>query len=92
LLGALGYFEYQSRSEDLVTVYNKNSGVERIILDGKEFVYCKFDRSELVFLGEKGFSMIRSKADNVRVSFEENAGLTLVSCRRCIMILVQGRL
>jgi len=73
----LGYFEYQRRDPNLATVYNKNFGVERIIVDGKEFVDCKFDRSELVFLGTKSFSMIRSKGTNVRFSFEGNSALTI---------------
>ena len=73
----LFYLDYQSKSTDLETIYNKNFGVERVILDGKKFVDCKFDRSELVYLGKKNFHLIRTTHVNTRLAFEDNAALTV---------------
>ena len=82
IIGYFFYLDYKSKSADLETVYNKNFGVERVILDGKEFVDCKFDRSELVFLGKKSFRLIRTKQIDTRLSFEEHASLTVTVMKK----------
>jgi hypothetical protein len=82
ILGFVVYFEYQRRSPNLVTVYNKNFGVERIVLDGKAFVNCTFDRSELVFLGQKHFHLVRSRLTGVRLKLEGNAQGTIIGLKK----------
>ena len=56
------------------TVANKSFGVQREIIDGKAYVNCEFDGTELVFRGTQvfKFEFIKSKS-MPRFSFEGNA-------------------
>lgn len=53
----------KDRPKPLRTIKGESFGVQRIVVDGKRFVNCKFTKTELVFRGEdgvefKGCSMI----------------------------------
>ena len=72
------YFEYQKRSWNFPAVYGKKFGVERVYLDGKHFVQCEFEGTELVMLGEKPFSMIRNTFKlPVTIKLEGKADITV---------------
>jgi len=42
----------EDRPKPLRTIEGESFGVQRIIVDGKRFVNCKFRKTELVFMGE----------------------------------------
>jgi hypothetical protein len=71
------YSEYQRRSLELTTVFGKEFGVERITIDGKHFVQCKFNGTELIFLGEKPFGMTNNTVISQEFKFEGKASFTL---------------
>lgn len=64
--------------KELETVEGKKFGVQQIEIDGKKFVNCDFDGTELIFKGENGFSLEHNSFDSPpRIKFIENAGTTL---------------
>lgn len=64
--------------KELETVEGQFFGVQQVILDGKRFVNCTFDGSELVFKGKNGFSLESNTFETMpRITFTENAGTTL---------------
>lgn len=66
---------YSNKTKDIV---NKSYGVERVTLDGKHFVNCTFDGTELIFTGKKGFSLTGNHFKTYpRISFDGNAALTI---------------
>jgi hypothetical protein len=66
---------YSNKTKD---VANKSYGVERVVIDGKHFVNCTFDGTELVFTGKRGFSLSGNHfKTNPRISFDGNAALTI---------------
>lgn len=76
-----GYILKQSRPKqptELTTVEGKEFGVQQIEMDGKRFVNCRFDGSELVFRGKNGFGLEHNTFDNPpRISFQDHAAITL---------------
>jgi hypothetical protein len=72
------YFVVQSYSNKTKNIANKNYGVERVIVDGKHFVNCTFNGTELVFTGKRGFSLTKNHfKTQPRISFDGNAALTI---------------
>lgn len=69
----VGVKYYPTKTKDIA---NKSFGVERIVIDGKFFVNCNFNGTELVFLGELPFSMAKNTFYDCRLAFEGNALLT----------------
>ncbi len=65
--------------EELETIEGKQFGVQQIEMDGKNFVNCTFDGSELVFRGINGFSLQESHFKTPpRITFQDYAGNTIV--------------
>lgn len=66
------------KQQELETVEGKNFGVQQIEMDGKRFVNCTFDGSELVFRGTDGFSLEGNRFKTPpRIAFQDYAGNTL---------------
>lgn len=47
----------EDRPKPLRTIEGESFGVQRVLVDGKRFVNCKFSKTELVFRGEAGGSI-----------------------------------
>ena len=47
----------KDRPKPLRTIKGETFGVQRILVDGKRFVNCKFRKTELVYRGEAGVSL-----------------------------------
>ncbi|PAU60833.1 hypothetical protein [Pseudomonas indica] len=64
--------------KQLETVEGKQFGVQQIEVDGKNFVNCTFDGSELVFRGLNGFSLQKNNfVTPPRITFQDYAGNTI---------------
>ncbi len=62
----------------LETIEGENFGVQQVNVDGKRFVNCTFDGSELVFKGLEGFSLEGNTFRTPpKISFDQYAGTTL---------------
>jgi hypothetical protein len=71
------YFAVKSYSARTKDIANKSFGVERVVVDGKHFTNCKFNGTELVFTGARGFSMSHSSGTGARFRFEGPAANTI---------------
>lgn len=60
-----------------VPVVDQDFGVERVIIDGKRFIQCRFSGSQLVFLGDAPFGLERNDLHDIHISFEGSAGLSI---------------
>lgn len=81
LVGAIAFLfrghPFQATKE-FDTIEGKTFGVQSVELDGKNFVNCKFDGSELVFRGRNGFNLQHNHfLTPPRLSFQDYAGQTL---------------
>jgi len=76
LCAPLAYYLYLKSTKKARTITNKEYGVERVIVDGKNLVACTFDNTELVFRGKAITSMSHCKGNIARIAFEDNAILT----------------
>ncbi|MGB8954003.1 MAG: hypothetical protein WCC10_01395 [Tumebacillaceae bacterium] len=64
--------------KDLETIEGVDFGVQQVILDGKRFVNCTFDGTELVFKGTQYFALEKNHFKSPpRIKFEYCAGITL---------------
>jgi hypothetical protein len=64
--------------KELETIEGKKFGVQPIEVDGKRFVNCEFDGSELVFRGENVFSLESNRFNQIpRFRFEGKAANTV---------------
>jgi hypothetical protein len=73
----IGWWVISVRGQKLKPVVGATFGVEKVICDGRHFIDCKFNGTELVFLGTNGFSMQNCGGQVTRISFSGNAGLVL---------------
>ena len=65
-------------TKELETIEGKSFVVQQVEMNGKRFVNCSFDGSELVFRGINGFSLEHNTFEvPPRISFQGNAGTTL---------------
>ncbi|WP_145146576.1 hypothetical protein [Paenibacillus xylanexedens] len=77
------FFKQRSNSQQLlpkglVTIEGEFFGVQQVNLDGKRFVNCKFDGTELIYNGEEVFSLEKNEfISPPRISFRSHAGDTL---------------
>lgn len=55
-------------------VDGKEFGVQRVVLDGRKFVSCKFVGSELVYRGDSPFGLMSCNLDRTFLTFEGGAG------------------
>ncbi|HEY5125460.1 MAG TPA: hypothetical protein VIK14_17150 [Ignavibacteria bacterium] len=78
LFFALNVFEKKS----LTTVVDKVYGTEKVVLDGKKFINCTFNRTELIIKGQKPFVLGNNKFNNVFFKFDGNASLTFDVLRK----------
>lgn len=67
------------RTARLKTIKGVSFGVQRVLLDGKRFVNCTFDRSELFYRGEAGCELKNNTLKDVHITFGGPAGRTLSS-------------
>ena len=74
---------YASRKpRELEMVQGKSFGVQPVELDGKRFVNCTFDGSELIFRATNGFDLIKNDFKvPPRLRFEAYAGVTLAALK-----------
>jgi hypothetical protein len=65
------------KTKEFETVEGKNFGVQQVEMDGKKFVNCTFDGSELIFRGVDGFSLEKNHFKTMpRITFQDYAGST----------------
>lgn len=70
--------DFIKKTKGLETVEGQYFGIQQVYLDGKRFVNCKFDGSELIFKGEQGFSLEKNKfLSPPRFTFSHYAAETL---------------
>jgi len=65
------------KSDELEVIAKKKFGTERVILDGKSFINCTFDRTDLIFNGEQLFSIEGCQLRNTRLVFDKYSNLTI---------------
>ena len=73
----IGWWLVRQRRRKLIPVVRATFGVEKVICDGRHFIDCKFDGTELVFHGTNGFSMQNCSGHITRISFGGSAGLVM---------------
>ena len=71
------YYWLSIHKGKLHPIVRESFGVERVFVDGKHFIECKFKGTELVFNGRRGFSMERCSLDAPYVTFEGSAAAVL---------------
>ena len=57
---------------------------QRIVLDGKEFVRCKFDRCTLIFKGQSPFEFDQCTFVAPEIIFESYAGNTIAQLKKML--------
>jgi 4-amino-4-deoxy-L-arabinose transferase-like glycosyltransferase len=62
----------------LKRIQGETYGVQRVVLDGKEFRQCRFSASELVIEGKAGFSLAHNEFESPRFTFSGPANTTIV--------------
>lgn len=67
-----------SRSQTLRTIENEEFGVQRVVMDGKRFVKCRFHGTELVFRGEAKSAIEGCILDRPQFAFDGPAAATAV--------------
>jgi len=65
------------RPKRLRTIEGESFGVQRILVDGKRFVNCKFKKTELVFRGEGGGGIEGCDIMDVGITFDGPAATTV---------------
>ena len=73
----IGWWVVNQRKKKLIPIVGATFGVEKVVCDGRHFIDCKFDGSELVFHGTNGFSMQNCGGHIAKISFGGSAGLVL---------------
>ena len=64
-------------AKELEIVEGKSFGVQQVVMDGKNFVRCKFDGTELIYNGIKNFSLGENKFLRFRFTFSQFAANTI---------------
>jgi hypothetical protein len=78
LLAFAGWWWWSStRVKKLRPVVDESFGVEQVYIVEKNFIDCKFDGSELIFCGRRGFSLKNCIFVQPRLKFEGPAGVVL---------------
>ena len=67
----------ENRPKRLRTIKGESFGVQRILVDGKHFVNCKFRKTELVFRGEASSSLEGCIYENIVFTFGGPAAATM---------------
>lgn len=67
----------EDRPKSLRIIKGESFGVQRIIVDGKRFVNCKFRKTELVFRGEASSSLENCFYENIGFTFDGPAATTM---------------
>jgi hypothetical protein len=73
----IGWWVFSVRRRKLKPIVGVTFGVEKVICDGRHFIDCNFDGTEIVFNGTNGFSMQNCGGHITRISFNGNAGIVL---------------
>jgi hypothetical protein len=72
----------QFRSVGPINVVDENFAAQRVMLDGKKFIRCNFDRCYLVFKGDAPFGMEKCNFIAPRLVFENGAAVTMFELGR----------
>ncbi len=67
----------EDRPKRLRTIEGESFGVQRILVDGKRFVNCKFRKTELVFRGEASSSIEGCSFEKIGLTFDGPAATTI---------------
>jgi len=68
-------------SNEVNTITNKSFGVEKVSLDGNDFVNCQFDGTELLYKGEHKFGLQNCHMNSIRLLFAGHAGNTVTTLK-----------
>ena len=75
--GAVGSMDRAEPATEAQVVRNRRFSCEAVVLDGKEFVGCRFDRCELLYSGGPPFFFEESSLDDCKLSFVGRAENTV---------------
>jgi len=67
----------EDRPKRLRTIEGESFGVQRVSVDGKRFVNCKFRKTELVFRGEANSSLEKCSFEKIGFTFGGPAATTM---------------
>jgi hypothetical protein len=67
----------EEEMKEFVIIEGKQFGVQQVVLDGKRFVRCFFDGTELIVKGEQDFQMERNSLTNCKFTVYGHAARTL---------------
>jgi hypothetical protein len=68
----------EDRPKRLRTIKGESFGIQRVYLDGKRFVNCTFDGTELVFRGEAGLDFSHNNLKDIRLTLDGSAARTVI--------------
>ena len=71
----------ENRPKPLRTVKGESFGIQRIFIDGKSFVNCNFNGTELVFKGESGGGFNGCSFKDIKLTFDSSAGGTIITLK-----------
>jgi hypothetical protein len=66
----------EKRPKRLRTIEGESFGVQRVYLDGKRFVNCTFEGTEIVFKGETGFELKNNTLTGIKIALDGPAATT----------------
>lgn len=73
----IGWWVISVRRKKLKPIVGATFGIEKVVCDGRHFIDCNFNGTEIVFNGTNGFSMQNCGGHIARISFNGNAGIVL---------------
>lgn len=61
----------------LEEIRGKDFGNESVVIDGKHFINCYFNNTELVYEGKAEFALTNNRINNLKIGFDKSSYLTL---------------
>ncbi|GFO62563.1 hypothetical protein M1B72_20820 [Geomonas paludis] len=71
------YNKQQDKPEKLTPVVDESFVTQSVVLDGKKFIRCEFDRCSLVFNGSANFGLEHCNFTAPKLIFGDSAGITM---------------
>ena len=68
----------QLRYKKMIPIVDESFVTQRVVLDGKKFIRCNFDRCSLVFNGDANFGLENCNFTAPKLLFKCSAGITMM--------------
>jgi hypothetical protein len=68
----------KATEEEFEVIEGQKFGIQQVNLDGRKFINCKFNGTELLFSGENGFHLHGNDLTNIPFSVANHAAQTIV--------------